>query len=267
MNTGNPYRFYGVSGSACITPLNLVNAENMEFHGASFWGSGTSTTGTISITGTHSGLHGYILFDGLQDGPSDYADMYLNQQNITVICAANCLFGDADQTGLATSPGAIVVGPLATTIATGVSPIILQLDQGIIDAPSVQSVGTDIYFQTGPECHCVVALGSGMVDVNTALNSSQPGAPTTNDPTKLTGQTTYAAPTFANAATVGVPLTLNPNELGMGVSTDTLTHPGASGLKLRVECSTAHPGTARIVALAGSSTTPTIVADNIGTCP
>src|ERR1700722_14033443 len=219
----------------------------MEFHGASFWGGGTSTTGTISITGTHSGLHGYILFDGLQDGPSDYADMYLNQQNITVICAANCLFGDADQTGLATSPGAIVVGPLATTIATGVSPIILQLDQGIIDAPSVQSVGTDIYFQTGPECHCVVALGSGMVDVNTALNSSQPGAPTTNDPTRMTGQTTYAPPTFANAATVVAPLTLNQYELGVATSSQSQTAvaPGINGLKFRVECSTAHLGTAK----------------------
>jgi hypothetical protein len=153
---------------------------------------------------------------------------------------------------------------------------VLQLGQGVIDAPRVRRHGgSDIYFSTGSgttECRCVVALGSGIVDVSTKPSSSQPGAPTTNDPTKLTGQTTYAPPVFANAASVGVPLTLNPNELGLGLSTDTEAPPQGIGLKLRVECSSAGSHNMKIVALAGSSSTETLIADGIGnhtiaTCP
>ena len=88
------------------------------------------------------------------------------------------------------------------------------------------------------------------------------GIPTTNNPALLAGQTTYAPPTFANAASVGVPLTLNPAELGIGVSPGTGTGPQGAGVKLRVECSTNH--TAKIVALAGRSNLETTVADNIG---
>ena len=271
-NTANPYRFYGVSGGTCVTPLNLVNARGMEFHGASFWGG--SGVATVSISGTVSTPEGYILFDGLQAGPSQSWDMYLNQQNETVVCTGNCAFGDADRDGGAAIPAAIVIGPLATTMATGVSPIVLQLDKGTIDAPSVRhNGGSDIYFESavgGSECRCVVALGGGMVDVDTASNSSQPGQPTTNDSTKLAGQTTYAPPTFANAGTVGAPLILNQDELGIATSSQsqTLVAPGAYGLKFRVQCN--NDGTAKLVVFAGTSNTPTTLANEIGgnvSCP
>ena len=265
-NTANPYRFYGLSGGDCAIGLNLVNARSMEFHGASFWGNQTAS---LSVTGTLGDPGAYLLFDGLQLGSSQNEDMYLDQQNETVICAANCLFGKANASRTAGVP-AILIGPDAATTAPGVSPIVLQLDQGLFDVPDVRhNGGQDIEFQsttgaTSHECSCIVALGPGMVDVDTKQNASQPGAPTTNDSTKLSGQTTYAPPTFANAGSVGVPLTLNPNELGMGVSMDTEGAPGPGGLKLRVECSTIGSHNVKIVALAGISNTETVIADGIG---
>jgi hypothetical protein len=80
----------------------------------------------------------------------------------------------------------------------------------------------------------------------------------------MLGQTGYAPPTFANAASIGVPLTLNPNELGIGLSTDTEGAPQGNGLKLRVECSTSTTGDVKIVALAGASGNETMIADGIG---
>ena len=242
------------------------DARSMEFHGASFWGNQTAS---LSVTGTLGDDRAYLLFDGLQLGSSQNEDMYLDQQNETVICAANCLFGKANASRTAGVP-AILIGPDAATTAPGVSPIVLQLDQGLFDVPDVRhNGGQDIEFQsttgaTSHECSCIVALGPGMVDVDTKQNASQPGAPTTNDSTKLSGQTTYAPPTFANAGSVGVPLTLNPNELGMGVSMDTEGAPGPGGLKLRVECSTIGSHNVKIVALAGISNTETVIADGIG---
>jgi hypothetical protein len=241
----------------------------MEFHGASFW---SGKIANVWVSGAFDAPNAYILFDGLQLGGSQNENMYLDQQNETVICAANCYLKDANNAKNTGGDGdaAITIGPDATSTATGVSPIVLQLDQGTFDEFQVRhNGGSDIYFETdvannNKTCNCVVALGGGIVDVNTRQNSSQPGAPTTNDTTRLTDQTTYAPPTFGNAATVGAPLTLNPNELGIGVSTDTEGPPGLGGLKLRVECSSPHTHDVKIVALAGTSGTETVIADGIG---
>jgi hypothetical protein len=125
-NTANPYRFYGISGGSCTIGINLVHARGMEFHGASFWG--TSSYG-ISVTGSMNEPDGYILFDGLQVGPTQAENMYLDQTDTTVICAANCLFGNANSLKQS-NVSAIRIGPDAASLATGISPIVLQLDQG-----------------------------------------------------------------------------------------------------------------------------------------
>lgn len=70
--------------------------------------------------------------------------------------------------------------------------------------------------------------------------------------------------TLLCAANVGVPLTLAPAELGMGTSSGTGAAPLGNGLKLRVECSTAHPGAAKLVAPAGASGAETVLAAGIG---
>ena len=113
----------------------------------------------------------------------------------------------------------------------------------------------------GKYCKCRVALGGGMYDVATQDGT---GIPTTNNPAQLIGQTSYAPPTFANAASVGVPLTLNPNELGVGVSTDTEIEPGAKGVKLRIECATNRGGKVKVLLLTGTSSNPVTLFDNIG---
>jgi hypothetical protein len=188
--------------------------------------------------------------------------MYLDQQNETLICAANCEFEDAWQSPCPTnqSCGAIEIGPDARTSATGNTPVIAQFNQGVF----AYSPEYDVVFDTnanGKSCHCRVALGGGMVDV--ATQGGNPGQPTTNNATLLAGQTSYAPPTFANAASVGVPLSLGPAEFGIGLSRDVESQPSGAGVKLRVECSQTVPGAARIVALAGGSNTPKILLDGI----
>jgi hypothetical protein len=77
------------------------------------------------------------------------------------------------------------------------------------------------------------------------------------------GPRTRSAQTFANAASIGVPLNLAPAELGIGTSAGTSSNPGQNGLKLRVECGTTQ-GTAKLVALAGTSNSESVLFDNIG---
>jgi hypothetical protein len=65
---------------------------------------------------------------------------------------------------------------------------------------------------------------------------------------------------------VGVPLTLDATEIGIGTSPSgsSASAPKGNGLKLRVECSSPGSNNVKIVALAGNSTTETTIADGIG---
>ena len=256
--TDNPYRFYGLVASGCSDGLNLYKTKSEEFHGVSVFGN----TVDVAVTGAVALASAYILFDGAQFQGSSQENMYLDQQNETFICAANCEFEDAWQTQCPPnqSCGAIEIGPDARTSATGKTPVIGQFNQGEFSSSPEYDVVFDTNPTTGKYCHCRVALGGAMYDVGTQGGNA--GQPTTNNTTLLTGQTSYAPPLFANAASVGVPLTLA--ELGIGTSpVGTPTGPGAGGLKLRVECGSTQ-GTAKIVALAGNLSTQTVIADNIG---
>lgn len=89
--TSNPYRFYGLVASGCTDGLYLKGTQSEEFHGVSVF----NNTIDVSVTGTRPRSESYILFDGAQFQASDLENMYLDQQNETVICAANCEFRDA----------------------------------------------------------------------------------------------------------------------------------------------------------------------------
>jgi hypothetical protein len=186
--------------------------------------------------------------------------MYLDQQKETVVCSSNCTFGRMNTGGVTDDRNAAILVGADAFAANGANLAILRLNQGFIKSSGVSGY-QDINFDTntaGATCACTVALGDGMLNVSTGTIAS-------NQTSQIAGPIFYGGPS------VGTPLQLNANEMGLAVSTDTAAYPGSSGLKLRVECSTAFPGTARIVAIAGANTgsppAPTIVADNIGTCP
>ena len=124
----------------------------------------------------------------------------------------------------------LFIGLVAINTAGDLTTIISYFNQGIFNVKGANDIVFDIN-ANGKVCNCRVALGSGMLDIKT-------GTPTTNNAQLVTGQTSYAPPTFANAASIGVPLTLNPNELGIGVSQDTMKKQGNKGVKHRVECGT-----------------------------
>ena len=220
-----------------------------------------SNTIDVSVTGALGANSGaYILFDGLQMGASQDENMYLDQQNEVVICAANCYFFDAWKNAT-TGYASLEIGPDASNMQSATMPVVLELNRGAFNKNDKGGATSDIHFDNtgGVECNCRIALGGGM----TSLVSGT-GIPSNNDPTRMLGQTTYAPPTFANAASVGVPLTLNPNELGVGVSTDTEIAPGKVGVKLRVECATNKNGKVKVLLLTGQSSNPVTLFDNIG---
>jgi len=239
----------------------MVQTKSQEFHGASIFGNNID----VSLTGARGDTDAYVLFDGLQLQGSQNENMYLDQQNETVICAANCTFQGMNQSGTVggDSDSAIVIGPDATT-TTGLTPAILSLRQGYFDpGPSVTDNSYyDIRFDQnsgGRTCNCAVTLAPDMLDL---YGGAPPGTPSTNVTKNVVGATSYAPPLFGNGATAGKSLTVLPNEIGLGTSTSAITSAG-SGLKLRVQCGTTL-GTAKIVALAGGSTAPVTLFDNIG---
>ena len=197
--------------------------------------------------------------------------MYLDVNNETIICAANCTFKDPYKNAEFPSvpPYALEISATSSNVGAygTATPYILQLNQGTFSVNKGHTAPTyDINFDQdshGNACTCAVAIGSGML----SLDSGNGGIPSTSDPTRTLGQSSYAPPTFANAATIGAPqnaLTLDPNELGITVTTSgTASAPGASGLKLRVQCH-GSGGSVDLVVLAGGSATPVTLASGVG---
>ena len=184
-----------------------------EFHGASAFGN----TIDVWLSG-FTAVGGYVLFGRGAIRPVRRGEhvsrpaqraAHLRGQLLLQQRLADGLSGEAK------SCGAIEIGPDAKTKATQQTPIIAQFNQGLFASAQQYDVAFDTNTTTGKPCNCRVAMGSGMIDEVTQGTAS-PGQPTTNLASLLTGQTTYAPPVFANAASIGRPLTLNPNELGVG---------------------------------------------------
>ncbi|HEX3627030.1 MAG TPA: hypothetical protein VH280_16595, partial [Verrucomicrobiae bacterium] len=134
---------------------------------------------------------------------------------------------------------------------------VLRLNQGFIK-PDPGGSYKDIVFDTngnGETCKCNVALGDGMLNV-----ASTNGGISSNMPAQISG------PIYFGGPATGAPLGLTADEIGLGTNpaSNLPVHPGATGLKFRVECDSAHPGTAKLMVLAGTSDTETKVIDNIG---
>ena len=172
-STYNPYRFYGLVASGCTIGINMIHSRAEEFHGASAFGN----TIDVWLSG-FTAVGGYVLFDGAQFGSSGEENMYLDQRNEPLICAANCYFTSAWQTACPAgqSCGAIEIGPDAKTKATQQTPIIAQFNQGLFASAQQYDVAFDTNTTTGKPCNCRVAMGSGMIDEDDAIGR-QPGRP------------------------------------------------------------------------------------------
>src|ERR1700722_10493459 len=142
-----------------------------EFHGVSAFGNNVD----VSLTGW-TDTSAYVLFDGAQFGPSSQENLYLDQQNETFLCAANCYFTSSWHSGCIAgqSCSAIEIGADSRTKVTEQTSLIAQFNQGLFT--SAQKY--DVYFDNpgGNYCKCRVALGGGMVDVATpaGIDPAQP---------------------------------------------------------------------------------------------
>jgi hypothetical protein len=248
-NKGNPYRFYGLTVTGCRIGINLVSTGGAEYFGANVFGNDID----VSVSGTTNKPQAFIVFDGLHLDKSTYENMFLDQQNETVVCTSNCTFGSMNSSGDGGDGGSsVVVGPdaVATDNPTGT---VLRLNQGFIK-PDPGGSYKDIVFDTngnGETCKCNVALGDGMLNVaNGNISSNQ--------------QSQISGPIYFGGPAVGTPLQLNANEMGMAVSTDAAGAPGTTGLKLRVQCGSLNDGKAALVVLAGTNPHPITLLDEIG---
>ena len=196
-------------------------------------------------------------------------NMYLDQQNETVTCVANCTFkgmNEGKATDNSDGNSGIVIGPDAFT-ALGQTKTILRLNQGFIEPYTDDPDDTnflDVRFDTPPgggnPCNCSVALGDGMVDLASGFVS-------TNQSTQVAGPISFGGPQAGPNADLsnGIgPLNLSPSEIGMGVTTTAPTFPGKAGVKLSVQCTGNHDGKVNLVVLAGTDNTPYPVLSNIG---
>jgi hypothetical protein len=249
-NKGNPSRFYGLTATGCTYGINLASTAGGDFLGAVAFGNDIN----LYVSGTTRQSQAFIVFDDLHVNNSKHENMYVDQQNVTVICNSNCTFGSMNSSGDGGDGGSsVVVGPdaVATDNPAGT---VLRLNQGFIK-PDPGGSYKDIVFDTngnGETCKCNVALGDGM------LNVAGTGAISSNMPAQVTG------PIYFGGPATGAPLQLNANEVGLATSFDTAVAPNKFGLKFRVQCGTIS-GTAQIVVLAGTSSAPISLLDNIGT--
>jgi hypothetical protein len=257
-NKGNPYRFYGLTATGCAIGINLVSTGGAEYFGANAFDNDID----VAVSGTTNKQQAFIVFDGLHLDKSTYENMFLDQQNETVVCTSNCTFGGMNSEGSngGDADSAIVVGYNAVAASSVTKPI-LRLNQGFIKPDTSDPGYLDVRFDTnllGDSCDCEVALGDGMLNISS-------GTIVSNQQSKISGPMFYAGPS------VGTPLQLNANEMGMAVSSDTAAAPGDLGLKLRVECDTLGTHDMKIMALAGPTASETLVKGGIGngqtSCP
>lgn len=135
----------------------------------------------------------------------------------------------------------------------------VQLDAGVGFVG--RSAGISARLGAGSIGYAFTSTGDGAGTVDTNLSRISAG---------VVGVGTGAAGSVAGGlhagmlqASLGTALTLTQGAIGMSKMTASGSAPGASGLKLEVVCGT-NAGSAKITALAGTSTTPVTVLDNIG---
>jgi hypothetical protein len=175
-----------------------------------------------------------ILQLGIRGGRSVYGLKMISDQVTTL---KNYSGGTYNDTWIAGSIGAITGAPYAPN--------------GTFQTNGLANTTPNLRFQTGPSYP--VTLGTNV--------SSQFAL--TNGGGQFQVDATGNGWVKTNLSVGNSPLILSPDTIGITKVTGSNTAPGADGLKLEVTCGT-KPGTAKLQAYAGTSTTPTTIMDNIG---
>lgn len=106
----------------------------------------------------------------------------------------------------------------------------------------------------------ILILGGVLLACTLSVYTSRAARADANLPGQICGF--FLVCTF-NGVSIGTYLTVTTGELALQKIVPTGVAPGAAGLKVEVVCGTsAH--TAKIIAYAGTSTTPVTVVDNVG---
>jgi hypothetical protein len=227
-------------------------------------------TGGVTATATRNNAHGYDAeyFSGATSASFNNAFGAYVLANLTTGSHNNCM-GDLACAALTTSTFVDVVGDQSLKVAT--------------TAFAVSALG-DRTLETCSTCHNVTAIGSsaGITSITTGSNItiiSDGNACDTASVNLLqmcSGGGVYLTVTGTNTASTAkamlsgslligstTALTMANGELGLTKVTASGSAPGATGLKLSAVCGTAG-GSLKIIAYAGTSTTPTTIIDSVG---
>ncbi|HEX3666741.1 MAG TPA: hypothetical protein VHU23_16060, partial [Rhizomicrobium sp.] len=68
----------------------------------------------LYVSGTTRQSQAFIVFDDLHVNNSKHENMYLDQQNVTVICTSNCTFGRMNSSGVTDNRNAAILAGAAT---------------------------------------------------------------------------------------------------------------------------------------------------------
>lgn len=215
-------------------------------------GTGTSTPLTGS---TNSGFGAFSLLN-IQGTSNSNSALGASAGQACTTCQVNDFIGaGVGQTGTATVVGDILIGVNSTTTTAANDTLLIGGRVGVALTCNTMNLANGV-FCAMPGVSLTLGVASTVAG-NLTLEGSTSGAAV------LTGGTT-GIPTSAafQLGTTGTAITLN-GDLALQKTANSATAPGAGFLKLESLAGTTG-GTCKVVAYAGTSTTPIVLIDNVG---
>jgi len=239
MTTGLDFtKAVGTSNGAFPNAINIATSQTLAFDGAAaavgHYLVYTSGSGFQYIDG--NGNIGYAVGDAAASSP--YYSLYSAGASGSIISTRGTNATNGNLTLQSFNAGNILLG----TSSSGIQARVIDLGSAAADYLTLRggvtgSPGT-------------VALGAGGSDANVNISISPKG----------TGQVVIPTQLQVGTATQ---LTLAAGEQGFAKIAASSSAPGALGAKIAFVCGT-NAGSAKLIAYAGTSTTPVTVIDNIG---
>lgn len=252
-------------GTAAIAPTLVVTEGCVGTCStvATITGGTTATANEVNFFGYESG-HGLRMTSASRDNcMGSYSCV-----NFTTALGVNC-FGDKACENVSTGAGIVAVGDSALKTATTGSDITVLGANAAANCTicaTVTAIGYNAGSSTLAGGTDIIILSQGSsCDTNTSHRAIFCGQGGTWF--QLNGMDTASTAIAMHSGSLQVgsvtALTLANGEFGLMKETASGTAPGAAGLKLTVVCGTGG-GSAKLIAYAGTSTTPVTVLDNIG---